>query len=266
MSGACLCIAHHLELVSSSRNLLDTPKAFRNRRFFNLIICYVIPLLYMALRTFNNSPKLHSIVDLLKDIVGQDHRFDLVQGIGCVAPVHPSVVASVVVWLPQALMCILSFVLHGEIHSIEITKIQSSLTVLGIAVHNSSRHCFSYFSGHLEFRSQMNSSTWLRTFSISMAITVVNSLVILFSVLSLPMSDSWVSWQHVHLHLSEVFIVTEKRQITGITINWWGLRVITICYIFLVLVLGEEGRVIIGHLREGTKKISLAIPSLIAPR
>jgi len=30
----------------------------------------------------------------------------------------------------------------------------------------------------------------------------------------------WVSWQHVYLHLSEVFIVTEKRQIAGIEINW----------------------------------------------
>lgn len=99
-----------------------------------------------------------------------------------------------------------------------------------------------------------------------MAIMVVNSLVILFSVLSLPMSDSWISWQHVHLHLSEVFIVTEERQIAGIKIHWWGLRMITMCYIFLVLVLGEEGRVIIGHLREGVKKISLSVPSLIAPR
>jgi len=108
----------------------------------------------------------------------------------------------------------------------------------------------------------MNLSTWLRTFSISMAITVVNSLVILFSVLSLPMSDSWVSWQRAHLHVLEVFIVTVKRQTTGIEINWWGLRVITICYIFLVLVLGEEGRVIIGRLRKGTKKISLGVPFL----
>ena len=141
-----------------------------------------------------------------------------------------------------------------------------SLTVLGISVHNSFRHCFSHLSGHLDSRSQMNLSTWLRTFSISMAITVVKSLVILFSVPSLPMSDSWVSWQRVHLHLSEVFIVTVKRQIAGIEINWWGLPVITICYIFLVLVLGEEGRVIIGHLRKGTKKISLGVPFLIAPR
>jgi len=158
-------------------------------------------------------------------------------------------------------MCILFFVLHGEYHSTEITKIQNSLTVLGIAVYNSSRRCFSHFSGHLESRSQMNSSTWLCTFSILMAVMVVNPLL---SALTAHVGF-WLSWQHVHLHLSEVFIVSEKRQIAGIEINWWGLRVVTACCTFLVLVLGEEGRVIIRHLREGAKKISLGVPSL-APR
>ena len=61
--------------------------------------------------------KLHSIVDLLKDIIGQDYKFDLIQGIRCIASAYPSAVACVVVWLPQALVCILSFVLHGEYHS-----------------------------------------------------------------------------------------------------------------------------------------------------
>ena len=59
--------------------------------------------------------------------------------------------------------------------------------------------------------------------------------------------------------------MSEKRQIAGIEINWWGLRVITECDTFLVLVLSEEGRVLIRHLREGAKKISLGVPSL-APR
>lgn len=136
----------------------------------------------------------------------------------------------------------------------------------GIAIHNSCRHPFSHFSVHLESRSQINSSTWFRTLSISMVVTVINLLVILFSMLSLPMSDSWISWQHVHHHLSEVFIVTEKEQIAGIETNWWGLRVITVCYIFLVLALGEEGRDILRNLRASMKKMSLSVPSFITSR
>lgn len=52
--GACLCIARYLELVSSSRNLPATAKALRNRRLFDAIICYLIPFLYMPLRTLNH--------------------------------------------------------------------------------------------------------------------------------------------------------------------------------------------------------------------
>ena len=116
MPGACLCVAHYLELVSSSRNLPDTPNAFRNRRFFHLITCYLVPFLYMTFRTFKVYSTLDSLVDHLKDIIVQDHRFDLVQGVGCVASIHPSAAASMMVWLPQVLMCILSLVLHGEYH------------------------------------------------------------------------------------------------------------------------------------------------------
>ena len=60
--------------------------------------------------------------------------------------------------------------------------------------------------------------------------------------------------------------MTEKEQIAGIETNWWGLRVITVCYIFLVLALGEEGRDILRNLRAGVKKMSLSVPSFTTSR
>lgn len=229
--GACLCIVRYLELVSSSRSLPANAKALRNRRLFDAIICYFIPFLYMTLH-----------------IVGQDHRFDLVEGIGCVASVHPSPPASAGIWLPHILMCIFSLALSG------------------IAVHNSFRHPSTHFSTHLESRSPMTSRVWSSTLAISMAVTAASFLVVLFSMFALPMSDSWISWQHVHEHLSEVDIVTEKDQISGIRTFWWGLRVVTMCYIVLVLVLGEERRDIFEYLRTGAKKVSLSIPPFITLR
>jgi pheromone a factor receptor len=53
--AAFLCISRYLELVSSSRNLPTTVKAYRNRRITDAIICYLIPFLYMPLRTHNYS-------------------------------------------------------------------------------------------------------------------------------------------------------------------------------------------------------------------
>ncbi|KAJ3567267.1 hypothetical protein NP233_g6478 [Leucocoprinus birnbaumii] len=182
--GACLCIARHLELVSSSRNLPASAKARKNQRLFDAIICYLIPFLYMTLH-----------------IIGQDHRFDLVKGIG-----------------------------------------------------------------YIESRSSMTSRIWSCMLAISMSLTTATLLVVLFSMFGLPMSDSWISWQHVHQYLSQVDIVTQKDQISGILTYWWGLRVITICYIVFVLFLGEESRDILRFLRAGAKKTPVKIPPFIASR
>ncbi|KXN85252.1 Pheromone B beta 1 receptor [Leucoagaricus sp. SymC.cos] len=219
--AACLCISRYLEMISSSRNLPSGAKAFRNRRIFDAILCYLIPFLYMPLH-----------------IISQDFRFDLMKGIGCMASVHPSSAGSAVVWLPPIVMCVLSLLLSG------------------MAVRNSLCHPSTHFSTHLESRSTMNSGIWSRTLSISMTLTAATLLVLIFTMFSLSTSDPWISWQHVHQHLGEVHIVGETDQVAGgIKTLWWGLRVITLCYIILVLVLGEESRDIFKYLA-GVKKPS----------
>ncbi|EAU87394.2 pheromone receptor [Coprinopsis cinerea okayama7 len=47
--GALLCIARQLELVSSSRKIIDSPIVKRNSTIFEVICCYMIPLIYMSL-------------------------------------------------------------------------------------------------------------------------------------------------------------------------------------------------------------------------
>lgn len=111
----------------------------------------------------------------------------------------------------------------------------------------------------------MTASLWARTLAISMTVSGVTLLVLLFSMFSLPMSDSWLSWQHVHEHLTEVNIVEEENRIGGIIASWWGLRVITLCYIVLALVLGEETRDIVRYLAGiKIKKPSLTLRPLVA--
>lgn len=131
-----------------------------------------------------------------------------------------------------------------------------------MAIHNSFRHPTTHFSVHLESRSTMTASLWTRTLAISMTVTGITLLVLLFSMFSLPMSEFWISWEHVHEHFSEVNTINEGAQ--GVKAIWWGLRVITLCYIVLALVLGEESRDIIKYisgLRE--KKPSITFRPLI---
>ncbi|KAF9447643.1 STE3-domain-containing protein [Macrolepiota fuliginosa MF-IS2] len=230
--GACLCISRYLETVSSSRHLPSGAKALRNRRLFDALVCYFIPLIYLPLH-----------------VVGQNNRFDLIKGIGCMAAVHPSTPASMIVWMPHIIVCI------------------ASITYSGLAIHRGFRHPTTHFSVHLESRASMTTSVWTRTLAISMTVSGVTLLVLIFSMFSLPMSDSWLSWQHVHEHLTKVSIVGDNNRILGIMTFWWGLRVITFCYIALAFALGEETRDMAKYLASvKIKKPSFSLRPLITSR
>lgn len=113
--GACLCISRHLEMVSSSRNLPSGANALRNQRLFDAFFCYLIPLCYLPLRAcILLQPQRFIGLTHLEDIVGQNHRFDLIKGIGCMAAVHPSTPASMIVWMPHIIMCVVSILYSGK--------------------------------------------------------------------------------------------------------------------------------------------------------
>jgi hypothetical protein len=118
---------------------------------------------------------------------------------------------------------------------------------LGIAIHNYSSFRTIDFSDHIKSRSPcMNTGLWLRTLVISVTTTSVTLVLLVFSMFSFPMSEPWLSWAHVHQHLSEVNIMAQPS--AAIETLWWGLRSITICYIFVALACGEETRDIVRYL------------------
>ncbi|KAF8230428.1 STE3-like pheromone receptor [Tricholoma matsutake] len=49
VSGAVLCISYRLEFLSSSRLILVDPKSRRNCMLIDVIFCYIIPIVYMAI-------------------------------------------------------------------------------------------------------------------------------------------------------------------------------------------------------------------------
>ncbi|KAF7759669.1 hypothetical protein Agabi119p4_11364 [Agaricus bisporus var. burnettii] len=220
--GACLCISHNLAAMSSSRETPTGSRVTRNQKLFAALFCYLIPILYMPLH-----------------IIGQDHRFDLAKGIGCMASVHPSTPAAMVVWMPQIVMCILS------------------LLCSGMTIYNRPSAKTTDYSDHIESRYlSMDTGLRSRTLIISVLTTSATLVVLVFSMFSFPMSDSWLSWAYVHEHLSEVTIMLEPS--ASIETMWWGLRSITFCYIFVALAFGEETRDIVRYLSSLIKRFPRA--------
>ncbi|KAJ8507742.1 hypothetical protein ONZ45_g9917 [Pleurotus djamor] len=203
---AFICIASRLERISSQREISNDHHK-RSQNIFELALCIVMPMIYMALH-----------------YVAQDRRFDLVQDYGCFASFHPSSPALIIVWLPPLLTC--------------------SIAILfcAITIHNSFRLSTSTFSSHVISRSTYTSSIFIRTLIISLITSAVLALSTLFALFSPPRLSDWTSWEAVHAHFYDVDIIVTKNELTSIQFAWWGFKAVSIVYLVLSLAMGEEIR------------------------
>ncbi|KAF9477443.1 STE3-domain-containing protein, partial [Pholiota conissans] len=82
LPAACLCVAIHLEQVSSIRLARTSVADKRRRQYFEALVCIGIPIVFMA---------LHYIV--------QGHRFDIVEDYGCRPTTYFSIPGIIIVWV-----------------------------------------------------------------------------------------------------------------------------------------------------------------------
>ncbi|CAA7263992.1 unnamed protein product [Cyclocybe aegerita] len=223
LPGAFLCISRHLELVSSSRMISLDKKVIRNRTILDLTLCYAIPILYMSLH-----------------VVAQDHRFDLVKNFGCSASIHPSTLSFLIISIPPLLICILSLVLSG------------------ISIHHAHRNSSSRFVVHVESRSTMTPSIFVRRLATTMIMSGALALIGVFSFFSVPVFQPWVSWASVHASMGKIDVLKSSSDIKVVEMAWWSIFGLSVLYIILVLGLGEETRDLFKWVKEqATRKREL---------
>ncbi|EGN92611.1 hypothetical protein SERLA73DRAFT_65479 [Serpula lacrymans var. lacrymans S7.3] len=95
LPAACLCICIHLEQIASFSQVA-TPVAKRRRIIFESLMCFGLPLVYIA---------LHFIV--------QSHRFDVFEGFGCRPTTFTSIPAIFLVWIPPLFLSLATLVHAG---------------------------------------------------------------------------------------------------------------------------------------------------------
>jgi hypothetical protein len=124
---------------------------------------------------------LHSSVYPLSDIfcppdlIVQNHRFDLVEDLGCSASVDPSAVGISLVWIPPLLICSISIVFFGLLLShVKVFKVLLKFLIAGLSIRNALRHSSDRLSTHL---STITSSPFIRCLIIFMTTTIAAGLV-----------------------------------------------------------------------------------------
>ncbi|KAJ7809997.1 pheromone A receptor-domain-containing protein [Mycena olivaceomarginata] len=204
LPGVCLCSARYLELLSSHRKIYPNTYSKRLHTLIDVALCYVLPLLYMT---------LHFAV--------QDHRFDLVQDLGCSASIHRSTPAILIMTISPLILCSISLVLCL------------------LSVWNCARLSSSRFISHLSARSALSPPLFVRRLAKSILLTTAVFIVTLLPLLS-PRTQRWATF---HANFALIYIVRNPDEVRGAQTVWWAIPVVSIVYLVLSLGLGacDEG-------------------------
>ncbi|KAF8890813.1 pheromone A receptor-domain-containing protein [Gymnopilus junonius] len=209
---ATLCICKHLEMVSSSRKVSYDIADRRRRMIFESIMCFVVPMIFMA---------LHYVV--------QGHRYDIFENFGCQAAIYISIPAVFLVWFPQLLFSVLTFIFGA------------------LALHNFIRRRLT-FAAHLQnSNSALNTNRYLRLIAMALTEMIWGTSLTAYNLWSNVTGGlrPWTNWDDVHSNFSRVGLFPAFEIppwiIKTMILLWWALPASSLIF-FAFFGFGEEAR------------------------
>lgn len=201
--SACLCLCIHLERVASVRLAKSTVSDKRRRQIFEALMCFGLPLSFMA---------LHFVV--------QGHRFDIIEEYGCRPTTYFSIPAIFIVWLPPLLASIIA------------------LVYAGLALRHFMLRRIS-FAAHLNAtQSALTTSRYLRLMLMAGLQMIwgvtTTSYALWFTVIGIPIRP-WTTWADVHSDFSRIdqytVLFTPQQVLTGYYVLWWIVPISTLIFV-----------------------------------
>ncbi|KAJ7453830.1 Rcb2.42 [Mycena latifolia] len=196
----CLCLCIHLERIASVRQVRTTPEQKRRRMIFDLLMCWGLPCITMA---------LHYIV--------QGHRYDLVEDFGCRAAIYVSLASIFLVWLPPIIIVLLT------------------LGFASAALYHFFRRRVT-FARHLQAASSLTPGRYFRLMAMALVqmlwTTIVTVADMAFTLR--PGLRPWISWDDVHSNFGRIavfptlFIPPQTLVITYFI--WWTVPISAVLF------------------------------------
>nr|BDD37067.1 pheromone receptor [Rhizopogon roseolus] len=209
---ASMCVCKHLELVSSNRRVRFDHIDKRRRIIFDSVMCFGIPLLFMA---------LHYVV--------QGHRYNIVENLGCQPATYFSIEGIVIVWLPPLVFTV------------------ATLVYAAIALYHFIRRRMS-FAVHLQnSNSALTTHRYLRLMAMAVTEILWGTALTAFNLYNNVESGlrPWISWQNVHSDWLRIdlfaFLELPPSYISSMFLLWWAMPASAYIF-FLFFGFGEEAR------------------------
>ncbi|RPD60868.1 STE3-domain-containing protein [Lentinus tigrinus ALCF2SS1-6] len=165
LPAATMCVCRNLELVASGRVARLTRDDKQRKMYFDLSMCYGLPVIIMA---------LHYVV--------QGHRFDILEYVGCLPATYYSIPAVFIIWFPPLVLSL-------------VTAIYATL-----ALHHFFRQRLTFTMQLKNSNSALSTSRYLRLIAMSIIQIVwqtVLTALAMYDNIS-PGLRPWTNWADVH--------------------------------------------------------------------
>ncbi|KAH7911853.1 GPCR fungal pheromone mating factor [Hygrophoropsis aurantiaca] len=209
---ATMCVCKHLELVSSNRRVRIDNIDKRRRIIFDSIMCFGVPLIFMA---------LHYVV--------QGHRYDIIENFGCQPATYYSVPAVMIVWFPPLFFSVVT------------------LGYASASLYHFVRRRIS-FAAHLQnSNSALTTHRYMRLMAMAVTEIVWGTALTSFNIYNNIQGGlrPWISWDNVHSNFSRVdlYIILEipPAYLQTMLLFWWAMPVSAYIF-FMFFGFGEEAR------------------------
>lgn len=110
------------------------------------------------------------------------------------------------------------------------------------AVKHSLRFTKTQFSAHMEERTTVSYSLFVRRATTCIIMTLISVITTLFSLFLVPTLLPWTSWEHTHQGMARAVILTVPDEINNTRLTWWTIFAMSVAYVLLSFALGEETR------------------------
>jgi len=139
--------------------------------------------------------------------------------------------------LPPLILCSISLVLCSAFGPLEFDFRTNIHFRAVFTVWNYARLSSERFTSHLSARSSVSVPHFVRRLAKSILLTITVLLVTLIPPLLSPHPDRWAA---LHANFNIIFVVKNVRELGAAEAAWWAVPVVSIIYLALSLVLGDE--------------------------
>ncbi|KIJ47232.1 hypothetical protein M422DRAFT_205956 [Sphaerobolus stellatus SS14] len=213
--ASALCILRHLEAVASIRSVHYGIREKRNRQIFEIIMCFGLPIILIAL-----------------SYIVQGHRFDIVEDLGCSPAIYISIPAVVLLWVPPLIISC-------------ITMIYAILVLRHFLRHRIS------FASHLRnSQSAISPNRYFRLMALAIIEitwdTGMNIYVLWFNISG--GLRPWTNWDDVHSNFSRIgrfprFLLPDSLWQQYI-LQWW---ILPVSCVFFFIFFGFSGEALADY-------------------